>query len=120
MARESRQPLRRVNYATGPQSSRGLPSSYIADHAGQILHPNRLCNVYVDASIFRASSCFRACNAGESSDVNPRKTASTFVVANLGGGFETVHDLDRGQQNKRKVERKQDLTGMFMSIKTRK
>jgi hypothetical protein len=109
-----------VKYAAGSQSSRGLPSSYIADHGGQILHPDRLSNVDIDASIFRASSCFRACDACESGDVNPGKAVTAFMIANLGGGFETVHDLDRGQQNKRKVERKQDLTGMFMSIKTRK
>ena len=86
--------LRGVTESTETKSRRGLPSSYVADHASQILHPDRLGDINIHTSILRAGSRFRACNAGESGNVDSAKLRATLVVADPRSGFEAVHDLE--------------------------
>ena len=76
------------------KSRRRLPSLYVADHASQVLDSDRLGDIDVHPSGFRASSGFRACDAGERGNVNPKKVETALVVADLRGGLKAVHDLN--------------------------
>lgn len=82
-----------VMKAIGTASRRGLPGLYIADHASQILHSDRFGDIDIHASVFRASSCFRTCDAGERGNTDSAKVATAFVFADLRSSFEAVHDL---------------------------
>jgi len=82
-----------VTKHVGLLSCRSFSRSNIADHAGQILHSDRLGDINIDAGIFRAFPRFRACDAGESSNIDSAKVEAAFVVTNFRGRFESVHDL---------------------------
>ena len=113
--------LRGVTKRTETQSCRGLPSPYVADHASQVLHPDRLGDINIHTSVLRAGSRFRACNAGESGNVDSAKLRAAFVVADPRSGFEAVHDLElKVKEAGRNLKARMALTGMFMSINTRK
>jgi len=71
------------------------PISNPINNGSQVLHPDRLRNVFVNASVRRASHGLRAGDTRESGDVDLAGFETALGGADLVGGFEAVHDLTR-------------------------
>jgi hypothetical protein len=69
-----------------------LSIARLGDKLRKLLHADRLGEILVNASAESIRPCLFASNAGQSADVGSWEIVGTFVFADLGRGFEAVHD----------------------------
>jgi hypothetical protein len=69
-----------------------LSIACLSNKLRQLLHANRLRKILVNASVESIRPGLTASDASHGTDVGRSEVVAAFVFANLGRGFEAVHD----------------------------